>query len=439
MSLIRRIRDAAAGPAPRARIEPPLSLAASLADAPAGMAGPGVAGAGIAGAGGWLHDSFAAGQSRVKSLPRATPTTAQRHGTVFSCCNVIAGDLAKVTLKLYQRRDDGQEMRVRDHPAAYLLNVESSPGVPAIVARFVLVYAFALRGVSYAYAPRDGAGELELIETLRQDGVSVLRHGRNRFYDFEDGAQLRRRAPGRAMVHMRYLAEDGWTGRSPIEVAAESMGLAMAGQEAAARAASGQMVSAYIRMEDAYESEEDYRRNQRRVRAALADPEGQGFPILGKDDVIQTLDMKASDIELLASRRFDREQIASIWRVPPSKLQILEYGVKANAEQAAIDYLSDCLMHWGKQVEDQLALALLTPREREGGFFLRHDFDTLLRPTTKERYEALSRAVGGPFMTPNEARLINGQAPRPDGDLLNPAPNMTRPADAAGPAKENAE
>ncbi|SNT29084.1 hypothetical protein SAMN05421763_1097 [[Luteovulum] sphaeroides subsp. megalophilum] len=79
--------------------------------------------------------------------------------------------------------------------------------------------------------PGHGAGELELIDLVRQSGCSVLRAGRDRFYDFEDGAGLRRRAPARAMIHLRYMAEDGWTGRSPLEVAAESVGLALAGQE----------------------------------------------------------------------------------------------------------------------------------------------------------------------------------------------------------------
>ncbi len=313
------------------------------------------------------------------------------------------------------------------------MNVESSPDVPAVVARFALAYVFALRGNSYAYAPRDGGGELELIEALNPDGVSVLRAGRARFYDFEDGAGIQRRSPARTMVHLRYMALDGWTGRSPLEVASESIGVALAGQEAAARISSGTTLRAYITMEDSYEDEEAYLRNARRVRTAMDDPESQGFPILGQNDKINRLDLSAADQELLSTRRFDREQIASIYRVPPPKLQILENGVKANAEQAAIDYLTDCMYHWGKQLEDQYGLSLLTAGERAAGMFFRHDFDTLLRPTTKERYEAYARAVGGPFMSPNEARQREGFAPTEGGDVLYPPPNMTRAESGAEP------
>jgi|GEM_PF-751252 len=375
---------------------------------------------------GWVDNLGWGGRSRVKTLPHVTPSSAQRHSTVFSCCNVIAGDLSKVPLRVYQENKDGREVPVVGHPASYLLNVESSPGVPSIVPRYMLAYAFALRGVAFAYAPRDGAGELELIATIPQNGVSILRNGRARFYDLMDGAEINRRVPGRSMVHMRYMAEDGWTGRSPIEVAFESMGLAMAGQEAAARSASGTTMRAFIQMEDLYEDEEAFKRAQKRVANSVRDPEVEGFPIMGANDKITPLDLKASDIELLASRRLDREQIAGMWRVPPTKLQILEYGVKANSEQAAIDYLTDCLYHWGSQVEDQMSLSILTEEERRAGLFLRHDYDALLRATTKERYEALAKAIGGPFVTPNEGRFREGLPPVEGGNVLNPAPNMTR-------------
>lgn len=413
MSIIGRIF---ARPAPPARVEPSVSAPAACDDGPTGTASPR----------GWITDGGWGSQSRVKSLPRVSAPMAQKHATVFSCCNVIAGDLAKVPLKLYQRQNDGQDKRLRDHPASYLLNVESSPSVPAIVTRFAMAYVFALRGNSYAYAPRDGAGDLELVEALNPDEVSILKAGRARFYDIQDGAGVLRRAPSRTILHMRYMALDGWTGRSPLEVAAESIGLALAGQESAARTVSGTSIKAYVRMEDQYESDEDYLRNQRRVRAALTDPDASGVPIVGANDEIRRLDLTAADQQLLESRRFDREQIASVYRVPPTKLQILEHGVKANAEQAAIDYLTDCLLHWGKQLEDQYALSLLTERERAAGMFFRHDFDTLLRPTTKERYDALTRAVGGPFLSPNEARAKEGFAPTDGGDALYPPPNMTR-------------
>ncbi len=177
---------------------------------------------------------------------------------------------------------------------------------------------------------------------------------------------------------------------------------------------------------DHYEDDEARTRNARRLKEHLTNPQSDGIPVLGPDDDIKSLDLTAADQELLASRKFDREQLAAIYRMPPSKLQMLEYGVKANGEQQAIDYLTDCLFHWSGMAEQTMAIAVLTRREREQGLFLRHDFDALLQPTIKERNEAMSKAIGGPFQTPNEGRKKIGLPPVEGGDKLNPAPNMTR-------------
>lgn len=378
-------------------------------------------------------------QSRVKTLPPVTPLIAQRHATVFACCNNIAGDHAKLPLEVWQRNRDGREVRVLDHPALYLLNVEASPGVPASVARFALMYAFTLRGKGFAWCPRDGAGELVMIDTLHPDRVGELQAGRARFYHFSDGDDVQRRAGSRAILHLRYMAEDGWTGRSPIQVAAESIGLALAGQEAAARSASGNFVRGYVKMADVFDDEETYQRNKVRLRNTLSDPESHGLPILGPEDSIERLDLSASDMELLSSRKFDREQIAAVYRMPPSKLQMMEYGVKANGQQQAIDYRGECLAHWGGFFEGFTSQAVFTEKERRAGLMLRHNYDALLTATTKERYEAGRLAVGGPWMSWQEFRRLDGLPDLPEGERPYPPPNMTeKPGPAGADQKEDA-
>lgn len=411
MKLIDRFRSQA--PQEAARKEPPVTASAE----PSGTMEPA----------GWLVDGWGGSQSRIKTLPRVTPEIAQRHATVFACCNIIAGDLAKVPLQVVELdKRTGRKVPVKEHALDYLLNVESTSGVPAILTRMNAVYGFALRGNGYAYAPRDGGGQPLLIEHVGTDRCSVLRDGRARFYAFEDGAGVYRRAPARSMVHLRYLAADGWTGRSPLSVAAESVGLALAGQEAAARNSSGVQVRGYVKLDDNFEDEEASTRGITRIRQMLRDPDAEGWPVLGPTDEINTLDMSASDSELLASRKFDREQLAALYRMPPSKLQMLEFGVKANGQQQSIDYKTDCLTHWGNQAQDFMELGLLTRSERARGLQLVHVYDALLEATTTERYAANSGAVGGPWKTVNETRREEGLEDVEGGDVLYPPSNMTR-------------
>lgn len=377
-------------------------------------------------------DAFWGGGSvgRVKGLPVATPRSAERHATVFGCCNVIAGDLAKLPLRVMEGERGGVSEVVNDHPANFLLNVEASEGVPAKLTKFGLAYQFLLQGVSYASAPRDAGGDLTLLEQVFS--VSVLRDGRKRVYTFEDGEGVQRTVPARAMVHLRYGAIDGWTHRSPLMVAADSVGLVLANQDAAGRSASGSTSKAVANLASfAGADDAQYERDKERLRKAWNDGDG-GVTIIGPDDKLEKLGLSATDMQLLESRKFDREMIAGIYRVPPSKLQMLEHGVKANGQQQAIDYRTDCLLHWGGFFAEGLGQALLTAGERSRGLFLEFDYRPLLLPTTKELYEALNKAVGGPFMVYDEAREIANLGKLPDGKRPYPPPNMTRKEEGNG-------
>ena len=393
-----------------ARVEPVLSAAEPV---PSGTARPQA----------WMQDIGFSSQSSVKALPRVTAVSAQKHGTVFACCNVIAGDLSAVPIRLYQKGKDGLEAEVYDHPALYLLNTEPSIGVDAKTFRYALSYMFALRGRAFAYAPRDGGGELMMLDLVDVDGCAMVRSGRQRFYDFTDDDFRPRRVASRSMLHLRYMATDGWTGRSPIEVAAESVAVALAGQTAAANTVTGTKSRVVIQLEDSFEDDEQEARAGAKIKRAL--DEGNA-PIIGAGDKIESLDISAADQELLATRKFDREMILGLYRVGPSKAQILENGVKANGQQQAIDHKTGCLMHWGGFVDSQMTLSLLTERERRSGLVFRHDCSALMDATTKEQSDALTAATGGPILTPDEGRKRLRLPPVVGGHLLNPPPNMTR-------------
>ncbi len=145
----------------------------------------------------------------------------------------------------------------------------------------------------------------------------------------------------------------------------------------------------------------------------------------------KSVGMSPADAQLLEQRRFDREQIAGVYRVPPAKAGIFEHGLRANVEQQAIDYVTDCLLGWARLNEDHFNLYLLTEEERADLHF-EYLFDGLMRATTRDRTESLLRATGGPFLTRNEARALENRAPIPGADDLLPPSNM-----AALPGQED--
>ncbi|WP_018634398.1 phage portal protein [Neomegalonema perideroedes] len=365
------------------------------------------------------------GRGRRGGLPRVSEDSALAHGTVYACVNAIAQDMAKVPLHLYRRTKSGDKERVYDHPALEALTIQSSEGVPAIVARYALQWAVSLRGNAFAFIRRGGDGRIKSLETIHNDHVSIYRNGSRRYYDFEDAEGERRRVGWRDMLHLRLCAEDGWLGRSPLAVASHTMALALGAQAHAGRhVTEREAIRAVVEHPDWFQDDDEARRHAQRIRNALDDPEANGIPILPFGMSFKTVGLSPADEELLAQRRFDREQIATIYRVPPAKAGIYEHGLKGSVEQQAIDYVTDCLLGWAKLNEDHFRLALLTEEERRSGLRFEYLFDGLMRATTRERIEAFVRAAGGPYMTRAEARSASNLPWRADAEGLLPPPNM---------------
>lgn len=383
------------------------------------------ASSGTASPAGWLTQ-FGWGQASIKGLPRVDERSALSHGTVYACANVISQDLAKIPLHLYRRTEDGGKERVRDHPAARVLSRMSAPGVPAYSSRYSLHWALLLRGNAYGHIRRNGRGEIVSLEPIPNGQVSVLESGRERVYDFEDAEGIRRRVGWRDMLHLRYCAEDGWTGRSPLQVGAETISVALGAQRYAGKHVSGRgVVRGVVEHPDWFESDEVARAHAQKIRESIDDPESNGIPILPYGMSLKEVGMSPADAQLLEQRRFDREQIAAMFRVPPAKAGIFEHGLKANVEQQAIDYVTDCLLGWARLHEMTFNLALLTEDEQDEYFF-EYLFDGLVRATLKDEIEALIKACGGPFMTRQEARVIRNLKKMDGADALLPPPNMAK-------------
>jgi HK97 family phage portal protein len=105
--------------------------------------------------------------------------------------------------------------------------------------------------------------------------------------------------------------------------------------------------------------------------------------------------MDNTDAQYLEARKFQNQQIYSMYRMPPHKVGELERSTNNNIEHQALEYVTDCLMSELVSWEQTLARDLLTAKERQEYFFeflvdallLKGDLRAAMRPTR-------SRAIG---------------------------------------------
>lgn len=111
--------------------------------------------------------------------------------------------------------------------------------------------------------------------------------------------------------------------------------------------------------------------------------------------------------QMTDARRFSVEEIARIFGLPPVFLQDLTHGTFSNTEQQDLHLVKHLLSQWAEALEEEMNLKLFG--QRNGGRYVEHNMDGLLRGDFKTRMEGLARAIQTSILTPDEARELENR------------------------------
>lgn len=377
-----------------------------------------------------------------------TPDVAMRLSAVYACVRVLAEDMAKLPLVLYQKIDGGTT-RADDHWLATLL-ARPNPFQTGFEFREMQQAHLELCGNFYGIKTVVGR-EVREVLPVSPDRMCVELTPQwvpKYTVTLADGTQMV--VPNDRIYHMRGLSLNGYTGLSPVGYQRETIGFGMALRRYGSRLfKNGANVGGVIqhpgqlsdpaakRLKESFE--EKYSGLDNAHRVVLLE-EGAKFTKTG---------MAADDAQFLESRKFSRSEICGMYRVPPHMIADLDRSTNNNIEQQALEYVQNGLLGRTTRLEERMALTLLSPGDRQT-YLLKHSLDELLRGDFTTRMEGYKTAVLTGWMSRNEVRVAEGMNRGPaqlDAYLepLNmssstrlPDPNKDRqvPAPAPDPATD---
>jgi HK97 family phage portal protein len=336
------------------------------------------------------------------SLARAAGLTA-----VWGCVALIAGTIASLPLVLYRRTDDGRE-RATDHPLYDVLHTRPNPVQNAMAFWEALVTALLLRGNAHALITRDDDGRVRALWYVHPDRVTVevLKTGRLRYKVTTPGGGPST-VPDGGMLHVcGPMSDDGYTGRSVITTFRETLGLGLAMERYGAEfflngaTPSGVLTSprslspvAVTRLRDAIDAA--HRGRGRRHRTLVLE-DGVQFESVG---------VSHEDAQFVESRRFNTEEIARIFGVPPHLIgaDIKGSMTYSNAELEALRLLKHTLGPWLARIASAVNFVGLSPVERRT-LYAEYLPDGLLTTDTAGRYAAYKLGLEAGFLTLDEVR-----------------------------------
>ena len=340
-------------------------------------------------------------------------TTAMQMTAVYSCVRILSETVAGLPLNVYRYNDSGGKEKAFKHPLYRLLHDEPNPEMTSFAFRETLMSHLLLWGNAYAQIIRNARGEVIALYPLMPNKMTVDRDQNGRlFYLYQRGSEdpntlgsdSRVYLAPTDVLHIPGLGFDGLIGYSPIAMAKNAIGLAIATEEYGAKffangaAPSGVLehpgtIKDPLRVKESWNSAYQGSTNSHKI-AVLE--EGMKYTAIG---------IAPEQAQFLETRKFQINEIARIFRVPPHMVGDLEKSSFSNIEQQSLEFVKYTLDPWVIRWEQALSHSLLGPDEKQTHFF-RFNVEGLLRGDYQSRMGGYATARQNGWMSANDIRAL---------------------------------
>ena len=376
---------------------------------------------------------------------RVNEMSAMQMTAVYSCVRILAEAMAGLPLHLYRYTDNGSKEKAIEHPLYWLLHDEPNPEMTSFIFRETLMTHLLLWGNAYAQIVRNGKGEVLGLYPLMPNKMSVDRDADGRlWYTYTRSTDEAPTMKGSTVklhpydvLHIPGLGFDGLVGYSPIAMAKNAIGMGIACEEYGARffangAAPGGVLEHPGTVKDPQKIRDSwnsvYRGTGNAHKVAVLE-EGMKYTPIG---------ISPEHAQFLETRKFQINEIARIFRVPPHMVGDLEKSSFSNIEQQSLEFVKYTLEPWVIRWEQSIMRALLSTQEKEM-YFVKFNLEGLLRGDYQSRMNGYAIARQNGWMSANDIRELENLdriSAEDGGDLYLINGNMLPLASAGAFAKE---
>ena len=379
---------------------------------------------------------FTGGSTAGKNV---TERSAMQMTAVYSCVRVLSEAVAGLPLHVYKYRSDGGKEKALNHPLYFLLHDEPNPEMTSFVFRETLMTHLLLWGNAYAQIIRNGKGEVVALYPLMPNRMTVDRdENRRLYYKYYRGNDEAIRSKEYEIIlspydvlHIPGLGLDGRVGYSPIAMAKNAIGLAIATEEYGAKFfANGAAPSGVLEHSGTLKNPDKVRESWNATFGGSHN--ANKVAVLEEGMKYTPISISPEQAQFLETRKFQINEIARIFRVPPHMVGDLEKSSFSNIEQQSLEFVKYTLEPWLVRWEQSMVRSLLTPSEKRE-YFIKFNVDGLLRGDYASRMSGYATARQNGWMSANDIRELENLDRIPaeeGGDLYLINGNMTKLADA---------
>jgi HK97 family phage portal protein len=346
-------------------------------------------------------------------------TTAMQHNDVYSCVRIKAESLGQLPIKLYRMEgvDKVEIFSGREHS---IFTQKPNPYQTWQDFNEQYTTSLELLGKFSAEVKRNRFGNVyEIVPFKHQAQVDThMDDDGNVYYTYTTNDHKGKRTTQTYLptdiLYIRTFTLDGINGISTISQCALAIGTAIAGERhAASLFENGAMPMGVLQTDDTFDDEEAVQRLRQQWNEMHSGSKNSGkTAILEGGLTYKPLTMTAVDAQLLEQRKFSREQIASMFRVPLHLLQASTGMKYANVEQNNISFFRDALMPLAQKLENHISQFL--PKNH----MIKLDEKAFVRGDRAATIASVEREIKSGLLSINEARTQLGYAVIEGGNVF---------------------
>ena len=366
--------------------------------------------------------------------------SAMQMSAVYACVRILAESIASLPLHFYQYNDAGGKEKAVSHPLYWLLHDEPNPEMSSFSFRETLMTHLLLWGNAYAQIIRNGRGEVIALYPLMPDRMVVDRDARGRiYYEYtrsdSDANTLGKKSSvilsPEDVFHIPGLGFDGLVGYSPIAMAKQAIGMGLACDEyGAAFYQNGAQPGGVLEHPNVVKDPKRVRESWNAIYQGSRN--AHRIAVLEEGMTYKPITISPEQAQFLETRKFQIDEIARIFRIPPHMIGDLEKSSFSNIEQQSLEFVKYTLAPWISRWEQAIQRSLLLLSERTR-YFARFNVEGLLRGDYQSRMNGYAVARQNGWMSANDIRELESLDMIPDeqgGNLYLINGNMTKLEDA---------
>ena len=356
---------------------------------------------------------------RTASGVTVSPETALECTAVLACVRVLSESIASLPFNVYRRLPGGGKEIAEEQHLHEVLCYQPNSWMTGFEFRELMQSWLLLWGNAYAYIKggrQGGVTELIPLHPSRME-VKRLTNGKLRYYYTEPTTPIQPQVEVTEyrqdeIFHLRWLSSDGVTGFVPTSLSRDAIGLARATElHSGSFFGNGAQPGTYIETDQPHKPEVLARFKEQWNDAHQGPDKAYKTVVMPFGFHRKQVEIRNDTAQLIETRRYQVEEVARAYRVPPHLLGDLTNVRFSTVEQSAIDFVTFSLIPWCRRWEMACRRDLVVDDKQ---YFCQFDVNALMAGDYAARSQFIREMANLGALDVDEIRAQIGYNPLPN-------------------------